>query len=117
MKQPSNAAKRVSLPQLRLPRVGCVCSMTAAVMAVFLSPGCPQAGREGILVLGMLGLGWRCRGSGEAAMGRAGRISSTGFHRHSSRSFLFTDQLAPGPQVLDFLLPSLFLSPLRNRCA
>lgn len=77
MKQPSNAAKRVSLPQLRLPRVGCVCSVTAVVMAVFLSPGCPQAGREGILVLGMLGLGWRCRGSGEAAMGWAGRISNT----------------------------------------
>ena len=66
----------------------------------------------------MLGLGWRCRGSGEAAMGRAGRICNTlGFiGLHTSRSFLFTDQLAPGPQVLGFLLPSLFLSPLRNRC-
>lgn len=77
MKQPSNAAKRVGLPQLRLLRVGRVCSVTAVVMAVFLSPGSPRAGREGIPVLGMLGLGWRCRGSGEAAVGRAGRISNT----------------------------------------
>ena len=138
-KQPSNAAKRASLPQLPLLRVGCVCSVTPVVMAVFLSPGSPRAGREGIPVLGMLGLGWRCRGSGEAAMGRAGRIfnpmkprvlqirpamgragricNTLGFiGLHTSRSFLFTDQLAPGPQVLGFLLPSLFLSPLRNRC-
>lgn len=71
------------------------------------NPGAGDVG-PGLEVSGF----WR----GSHGMGRAD-FQHSGFHRHSGRSFLFTDQLAPGPQVLGFLLPSLFLSPLRNPCA